>query len=444
MGKETLRHTITESSTAFRRKVWILNPYGTLPSEGWRSTRTVLLARTLVEFGFDVTWFLSAFCHSVKRTRSSETSPAEELGIKIRFVKACSYSKNISFRRVLSEALFAARLLRNCRAEQLCPDVIIAGHATLFSGMAAALLARYYRVPLVIDMFDLWPEVFHLALPKRLQVLAPFVFGPLYLWRKMIFRQADAVIALASINLEVASAIAEKASPERCILVYEGIDASVGPGTSEPLEFLPATVSVAQGGATPVRVVYAGTFGEGYDIGTIVAAAGVLKKRGVAVAIILAGDGPGRAMLEAAIASDPSLNLVYVGRLSPQQLSRLYRDSQVGLCTYSPGSTVAMPCKVYDYLSGGLAIVSSLPGELAEFLAEKQIGLQYQSGSAESLADAIGELVADPVRLDVFRNHARSQAPQFDRRVQYSKVVRLLDDLVPRSGAVRESETSIA
>jgi len=31
-----------------KRRVWIVNPYGPLPNDGWRSTRTVLLARTLL------------------------------------------------------------------------------------------------------------------------------------------------------------------------------------------------------------------------------------------------------------------------------------------------------------------------------------------------------------------------------------------------------------
>ena len=192
-----------------------------------------------------------------------------------------------------------------------------------------------------------------------------------------------------------------------------------------------ATPSVGQGGTTSLRVVYAGTLGERYDIGTVVRAAGILKERGGHVQLIVAGDGPGRAMLETAIASDPSPNLVYAGRLRPEQLSLLYRDSQVGLCAYSPGSTVTMPCKAYDYLDGGLAIVSSLRGELADLLAEKRIGLQYEPGNAESLADALSILAADRLMLSELRSNARTEAIHFDRRTQYSKVVRLLDDLVP-------------
>ena len=108
---------------------------------------------------------------------------------------------------------------------QTCrPDLIIAGHATLFSGVASALLAKRYGVPLVIDMFDLWPEVFQLAFPSKLRRFARFALSPLYWLRRQIFSRADAVIALARVNLEVAARVANIARKDRCLLVYEGID----------------------------------------------------------------------------------------------------------------------------------------------------------------------------------------------------------------------------
>ena len=90
-----------------------------------------------------------------------------------------------------------------------------------------------------------------------------------------------------------------------------------------------------------------------------------------------------------------------------------------------------MPCKVYDYLAAGLAVVSSLDGELAELLREQRIGLRYRAGSAASLADAIEQLASDRRLLGTLRANARRAAGQFERRVQYAKVARLLDGLVP-------------
>jgi len=107
------------------------------------------------------------------------------------------------------------------------------------------------------------------------------------------------------------------------------------------------------------------------------------------------------------------------------------------LCTYSPESTVAMPIKLYDYLAAGLPIVSSLPGELEDFLRKGRIGLQYISGDAESLSRALEMLAKDEVmRLRMAKN-SYDAAMKFDRSVQYAKLVEIVEKVCSerRAGA---------
>ena len=145
---------------------------------------------------------------------------------------------------------------------------------------------------------------------------------------------------------------------------------------------------------------------------------------------MIAGDGLWRAVVEAAAKSVSSSYLVYVGRLNPTELHHLYKESQVGLCAYVRDSTVAMPCKFYDYVAEGLAIVSSLRGELADLIKDERLGLQYEAGSADSLADTICRIEGDRELLQNFRRNAKAAAAQFDRAAQYDKVVTLVRDLL--------------
>ena len=43
------------------KKVWIVNPYGALPTEGWLEYRSFKLARELISRGFEVTIWISKF-----------------------------------------------------------------------------------------------------------------------------------------------------------------------------------------------------------------------------------------------------------------------------------------------------------------------------------------------------------------------------------------------
>jgi glycosyltransferase involved in cell wall biosynthesis len=89
-----------------------------------------------------------------------------------------------------------------------------------------------------------------------------------------------------------------------------------------------------------------------------------------------------------------------------------------------------MPSKFYDYIAEGLAIVSSLRGELADLIKDEGLGLQYEAGSADSLADAICRTTGDRELLQSFRRNAKAAAARFDSAVQYDKAVKLVRDLL--------------
>ena len=74
-------------------RVWLINPYGPIPGEGWRDYRFTLAARALAARGHDVTWFTAAFDHHTKRMRTA-APPGIEL------IETPAYSRNISLARL--------------------------------------------------------------------------------------------------------------------------------------------------------------------------------------------------------------------------------------------------------------------------------------------------------------------------------------------------------
>jgi glycosyltransferase involved in cell wall biosynthesis len=410
--------------------VWFINPYSNLPSDGWRLTRSSLLVQTLAEAGFTVTWYTTLFDHIRKEFRTPSSQTIEECGVTYHFVETCGYRENISLARLLSEAIFAIRLTRIGWSATSRPNIIVASHATLLSGVTAAILAKRHRVPLILDIADLWPEFFQLAFPSKLRKLARIFMSPLYWLRSLIFRQADAVTASARINLMVAEKIAKNAPRDKCLLIYEGIDIEMALQEGSPTDIQLTSFQINPITVTAVRIVYAGSLGSGYDIQTIIGAAAILEQRKARAQIVIAGDGSWRSYVEDSVRSIPGDYILYVGRITPPELHRLYQESHVGLCAYVRDSTVAIPCKFYDYLAEGLAIVSSLRGELADLIAEKQLGCQYEAGSAESLADTICRIAGDRTLLDRYRQNAKLAAAQFDRKIQYGKLVGLVRDIL--------------
>ena len=91
-------------------------------------------------------------------------------------------------------------------------------------------------------------------------------------------------------------------------------------------------------------------------------------------------------------------NVVLPGWINASQMAAAISLSQVGLAAYADDALQSLPNKVFEYMAGGLAVVSSLRGEVERLLAEHDCGVSYRAGDAESLAAQLAELAADPVR----------------------------------------------
>jgi len=109
---------------------------------------------------------------------------------------------------------------------------------------------------------------------------------------------------------------------------------------------------------------------------------------------------------------------------------RLLSECDVGLVLVKPESLVAVPYKVCDYASAGLAIVNSLPGELERFVREYRAGVPYTAGSGDSLARAIASLAGDRRRLLDMRHGSRRLAEaEFDRDKTYARFADWLEGI---------------
>jgi len=100
----------------------------------------------------------------------------------------------------------------------------------------------------------------------------------------------------------------------------------------------------------------------------------------------------------------------------------------VGLACYAAGALQSVPNKVAEYLSAGLAVVSSLRGEFQTMLAQGRFGVDYTPGDAAMLASVLVSLRDDPGRLGELRSNAeRFFARQFRVSVIYPEMVRYLE-----------------
>ena len=403
-------------------KIWIVNPYGTIPGEGWRDYRSHMLAQALRARGHEVTWFISDFVHRSKTYRPAVPVTAD--GVSVVPLHASAYASNISLERVCYERSFGQSFADEA-PQRLRPDVVVLADPSLFYSAPVVAFCRRQRCKLVLDVLDLWPELFDVVLPRLLRGMGRLVFAPLYARRARVVSAADGVVAVTGDYLETVCPQARFPDKLRQV-AYLGVDLHEFRrylGNPEIVRSLAAFRDSAS-----LVVGYAGTLGDAYDMDLLATAVEQCASQNLPIRFVVAGDGPKRDQFQALAARLPS-TLRFLGAVPAQDLATVYGQCDVGLMSYVTGSTVSMPIKFYDYLAGGLAVVNSLGREAGGFIEARQVGLNYIPQNLPSLMQSLQTLAGNAALLRAYKARALLLAKDFDSPRQHDLFAAFIERL---------------
>ena len=410
--------------------VWIVNPYGTLPSEGWREYRSSMLSRALADSGHEVTWWLSNFEHRSKTFRPSGLLKEGMLpnAVQIYSVPSSAYTNNISLARIKYELTFGKNFAKYANS-LTPPDVIVLADPSLFYSSPVVRYADKVGAKIVLDVLDLWPEQFQVALPGFLKSLGRLFFFPLYQRRQRLVTRSDGVVGVTKDHLKAVNAPED--TPK--LVAYLGLDYAKFVSDSNRDLSIQLTRFVKN---SDLVAIYAGTLGEAYDIGSVMQAAEEVVQANNRVKFIFAGDGPYKQRIQSLSKKYPA-NMLFVGKVPSEDLPAIYKLCQVGICSYGKDSTVTMPVKLYDYLAGGLYVAYSINGEIDQLLTHNSCGSRYTSENPNELSRLILSLT-DSIDLKFVKTNGTELARSFDESLQHQRFVKFIEG-VSSGGIIAKS-----
>ena len=200
-------------------------------------------------------------------------------------------------------------------------------------------------------------------------------------WAPTLFRFVTRFIAVSPsvreqlIGLDVAS--------DRIAVISSGIDLSRFPRSERRPQ--PNPVHIATVGRLH-RV-------KGFDL--LIAAVRRLHEAGHRVRLTIAGEGPERAMLRAAVGDLPGIELA--GAMSPDEVAQLLRAADIfAMPSVDVGSQAeGTPTAVLEAMAAALPVVVSDSGGLPQLVRDGVNGLVVPQGDVARLAEAILTLVGD-------------------------------------------------
>ena len=410
--------------------IWIVNPFDGLPGESLRAGRYAFLSRTLANMGHKVTWWSSNFYHATKRFRNQGQASIEMSdNLRIILLRTPRYHKNISLQRVWNHYVYARQLKAQAANCQETPNVIIASSPPLLAANTAMNLAKRLGSKGIVDIQDIWPEQFEVAIPKNLRPIARAFLLPLRRFASRTYDQADAITAVSHTFLQRALS-ASRDKNKKSMMLPLGVDLSLhGDCLGKPAD----DMRYIKRNENEFWAIYIGTIGKSYDIKTILDVAERLSYSYPSIKFLIAGSGPDYAKMRNHAGKKELANVIFTGLLDYHQLVHLLDQCDIGLNAFAAGAKNALPNKLFDYLATGLPIINSVKGELESLIKREHIGLQYEAEDAESLAKAIVGLHHNPQERWIMGQRARKLAEErFDMNKEYPKFESFIHEVLSK------------
>ena len=148
--------------------------------------------------------------------------------------------------------------------------------------------------------------------------------------------------------------------------------------------------------------------------GDLLEAVSIIARTHPDVRLLIAGDGPERAALEArALVLNVERQVVFLGRMRRDELADLYHAADVFVAApvrVVGGAIEAFALVFVEAALAGLPIVSTYSGGIGDMVVDGETGFLVAEGAYADLAAAVVYLLDDPDRCAHIGDAAREQA----------------------------------
>lgn len=403
--------------------IWLITTGEPLPSIKERPHRTGILSKMLSNNGHMVTWWTTTFDHQTKSyLKISDVNKKFPFQINLEFLHSnTSYKKNISVRRLINHRKVSLDFIKKAKSKKK-PDIIYCSFPTIDLSYQAVKFGLNNKIPVFIDIRDLWPDIFLNPFPK---LLKPFV--KILLWKyfnitKYIFKNCNGITAVSEKYLKFGLDYGCKIKSSKESVFPLGFD-SEGQNSIDNTGYNFKNLNIK---TKHFNVWFVGTFGSTYDLSTVIKVAKMIEKTHPDVKFIFTGDGEKMVLWKKQ--AKLLKNIIFTGWVGKHELLYISSKSSLGLMAYSKGAPQGLPNKVFEYMSSGLPILSSLQTETKILIDNEKIGLNYMPNNPDDLLLKLLKLVENKELLEQMRkNSIKTYSQKFNSSIIYKNLIKFLE-----------------
>lgn len=337
-----------------------------------RLRRVGMLASLLAERGHDVHWISSTFDHYKKIQLFENDTIYEYNNFHIHALKTKGYKKNVSLKRIMFHKKIAKSIAKYLETLDK-PDVILASMEPIEVSRVVTKYAKKNNINTIIDVRDLWPEIFYDVFPKSFK---PLLFPYVSLCKKQLnklFKDTTAITGASEgfLNYGLKYSLREKKKYDKHF--------NMGYFSKE----------IVKKDNGYFNVIFIGTIGKQFDLIKVLDAAKRLEQY-EKIKFLIAGDGENLPDLKEKYGF--LKNVEFLGWIENDTITELLSIANISVAPYinSINYQNNMPNKIGEYLSVGLPVFVNCDGVIKDTVMKYNCGCQY--ANADQLAEMILEL----------------------------------------------------
>jgi glycosyltransferase involved in cell wall biosynthesis len=295
------------------------------------------------------------------------------------------------------------------------PDVVLASSPPLSVGAAGAVVAARHRVPWILDVRDVWPDLAvtlgELSNPGLIMLISKL--------ERRLYRSAARTITVTEpFRAHIAALVGD---PSKVELIPNGT-------TRAWLDLGAQAIDRVDADLPQGRFVwaYAGNLGLSHGLEVAIEAA---RRLGEGFQLLVIGDGPRRQILEQSAAGRTPESVAFRPAMEPSAVARVLRACDALLVIQRADLPRVVSSKLFDCCALGRPVISAAEGEMQRLVGEADAALTVPADPG-ALAVAVEQLRDDPDLGARLARTGRKFAAAYLREDHAVRLARLLESAV--------------
>lgn len=415
--------------------VWIVNHYAIPPSMGGL-VRHYYFSKYLQKKGHSVKILTSGRIHNTDINMIGDDSLYCEKdmdGVEYTFVKSRSYKGN-GMDRIANMIDFPFKIWKTMKhfLKKEKPDVIYTSSPDLFVSLFAVVFAKKYKIPIVLEIRDLWPE--SIVYYRHMSEKNPIIMF-LYQLEKWIYKKADRLIFTfqGGKNYVRDKKWEKSVSLDKICYVNNGVD--LVEFNQNKSKYVWKDELLERNDI--FKVVYVGSIRLVNHLEDLVDAAKVIKERGIEnITFLIYGDGTEREILEKRC-KEERLNVFFRGRVEKKYVPYILSRANLNVINVQKSGLVRYGCswnKLFEYIASERPILSNLPTEY-DLIKEHGLGVSKLFANGTEYAEEIIRISQmEQEEYETYCVQSAQVAREYDYQRLTEKIEAIFNEVVRKEG----------